>query len=499
MEILLEQPNESISQLRAENKVLRNELLKLREQMAWFQRQVFGQKKETFIAGESTPLIPGMELPVATVVEEPVLEKTTVKGKKKRKEYTHFEFPENAPREEEIIDLPEEEKEGLVCIGEDVTERLAIRKARFFVKVTRVKKYVVAGDPRLGIHTAKSWLPAIPGSRIDESLLAEILVNKYANHLPLYRLCQMFGREGLEISRQTLSKLVIKAGTLLAPLGELLEMEIMNCGRVFTDDSTIQLQITGKGKTKTARIWVHVGGGGADPPLVFYSFSEDRREKHPLNQFNDYKGSFQSDAFAVYEKIAAYTDVVWQPCWAHARRKFFEAQTVHPLKEQALTLIDKLFDHETEAWKLLDGARESEERIAYRNKYCRPLVDKIFRALKDAVKNSTLLPKMKLTKAVGYLLSREDYFRNFLSHSELRIDNNVAERNIRPLAIGRKNWLFVGSRDGGKAAATLLSLIQTCKNLGVNPSDYLTDVLRRINNTPSEKLPPLLPQNWQKN
>jgi len=225
METLLEQPNEIISQLRAENEVLRNELLKLREQMAWFQRQVFGQKKETFIAGESTPLIPGMELPVATVVEEPVLEKTTVKGKKKRKEYTHFEFPENAPREEEIIDLPEEEKEGLVCIGEDVTERLAIRKARFFVKVTRVKKYVVAGDPRLGIHTAKSWLPAIPGSRIDESLLAEILVNKYANHLPLYRICQMFGREGLEISRQTLSKLVIKAGTLLAPLGELLEME----------------------------------------------------------------------------------------------------------------------------------------------------------------------------------------------------------------------------------------------------------------------------------
>jgi transposase len=499
MENLLESTQKTKAELCLEVENLQREILRLREKLAWFKRQVFGAKKETFVPDGNTPLLPGMELPgEEPEPEEPETKTITVKPRKKRGAYTQFEFPATAPREEEIIDIPEEEKEGLVCIGEDVTERLALRRARFVVKVTRIKKYVIANEAKCAVHTAKSWTPAIPGSRMDESLLADILVNKYANHLPLYRICQMFGRDGLVISRQTLSKLVLKSGSLLEKLGELLEKEIMACARVFTDDTTLQLQVKGKGKTQTARIWIRVGGDGSDPPLVFYNFSENRKEEHPLNQFKDYKGSFHSDAFQTYEKLALLKNIIWQPCWAHARRKFFEAKTNNALREKILNLMDKLFAHEKKVWELEKGKLGSRERLAYREENSRPLVDEIFATLKDALLNDRLLPRMKITGAVDYLLKRETHFRNFLTHSELRIDNNVAERNIRPLAIGRKNWLFVGSKDGGKAAATLLSLIQTCKNLEVNPTDYLTDVLRRINNIPEEKLPQLLPQNWKK-
>ena len=227
-----------------------------------------------------------------------------------------------------------------------------------------------------------------------------------------------------------------------------------------------------------------------------------REESYPLEKFRNYKGAFHSDALAVYEKIAGFSGVTWQPCWAHARRKFFDSVTEHPLKKSILKKIDKLFSLERDAWAIdnkdLSQKEKSAERLKLRKEKSSVLVDQIFSEVKASFRSGTHMPKEKLTEAVMYLMKRENYFRSFLDNSELRIDNNVSERNIRPLTLGRKNWLFVGSKDGGNTTATILSLVQTCKNLKINPQEYLEDVLRRINNTAKEDLFLLLPQNWKK-
>ena len=476
----------------------------LEEQLSYLKRMMFGKKKETVIDdGIELPNFVMPEQPEIAQEETPLEEEVEVKGyKKKRKPFTRFEFPQDAPREEIIIDLPEEEKKGLKYIGDDIVEKLAFRPGSFYVKVYITKKYADLIHPEEGVKVNHSLHPAIPKSRVDESMLAHLLINKYCDHLPLYRLEGIYRRDGLKIGRQTLSSWALQAGELLTPIAELLLEYIMSQKVVFTDDTTVPLQAKGNGKTKTARMWVYVGGGGADPPLVYYEFTEDRKNCHPIKKFKDYQGAFHSDAFSAYEKIAMFEGVTWQACWAHARRKFFDCLTSHPLKNSTLKKIDELFAIEREVWNVdkedLSKEDSSFRRTEIRKNKSNMIVDEIFRTLKDSVKTGVHMPKEGLTKAIAYLLKRETYFRSFLTNSELRIDNNVSERNIKPLVLGRKNWLFVGSSDGGKTTATILSLVQTCKNLNINPQEYLEDILSKINGTSKEDFFTLLPQNWKK-
>ncbi len=471
----------------------------LKEQLSYMKRMMFGVKKETIIDDGS--YLPNFEIPEEDAIEpeEKVLVK---KSKSKRKPFTHFDFPKDAPREKIINDLSNEDKEGLKYIGNDESEKLAYRPGSFFVKVYITRKYVDPNHSEKGIITKNSFSPAIPGSRVDESMLAHLLVNKYCDHLPLYRLEGIYNRDGLKIQRQTLSSWALRSGELLKPLGDLLLQEIMNQNVIFTDDSTIPLQVKGNGKTKTARMWIYVSGGGVSPPLVYYQFTDDRKKCHPLEKFKDYKGAFHSDALAVYEEIASFDGIQWQPCWAHARRKFFDSITSHPLKQIILEKINELFAIERNAWAIdtedLSQREKSKKRLKLRETESSIIVDEIFSELKNAFRSGEHMPQENLTKAILYLMKRKDHFKSFLNNSELRIDNNVSERNIRPLTIGRKNWLFVGSEHGGNTTATILSLVQTCKNLKINPQEYLEDVLRRINNTSKDDLFSLLPQNWKK-
>ena len=475
---------------------------KLKGIIKQMQRSLFGPKKETILSS-NTELLPGFEMPDSILKEESITSEKVVTKKSKRKPFTQFAFPADAPRKEIIFDLPEAEKEGLKYIGDDKVEKLAYKKGNYYVKVCITKKYVAPDDPNLGVISLDPPKPAIPGSRIDESMLSSLVVSKYADHLPLYRLEKIYSRDDLFIKRQTLSKWIMKVGDLLKPLHKLLFKEIMSTKVIFTDDTPVKLQQKGKGKTKTARMWIFVGGSGGDPPLVYYEFTPDRKKIHALNSFNNFTGSFHSDSLAVYEEIAKRSGVIWQPCWAHARRKFYDALTAHPIKDKILKLIDKLFLLEREAWAIdnkneLSSSEKLDERLIFRKRHSSKIVNEIFTQLRTEVETGYHLPKGKLHEAIFYLLKRQKYFENFILHPELRMDNNVSERNIRPIAIGRKNWLFVGSENGGEAAATILSLIQTCKNLKINPHAYLEDVLRRINNTDEQKIHQLLPQNWGK-
>ena len=495
----------TLEKLEQENNILQKENKRLKEQMSYLKRMLFGRKKETII-DDGTPYLPNFEMPEReSEKEEPEEEEETkvVKKRKKRKPFTHFEFPKDVPREEIIHDLTEDEKVGLEYIGNDVVEKLAYRPGSYFIKVHITKKYANPKDSSQGVISSDKLLPAISGSRVDESLLAYLLICKYCDHLPLYRLEGIFARDGLNITRQTLSCWALKAGELLQPLVDLFFEHIISQKVIYTDDTTIPIQVKGAGKTKTGRIWVYVSGGGADPPLVYYQFTQDRKQIHPMEKFENFKGAFHSDALEVYEKFAKRADITWQPCWAHARRKFFDSETSDPLKLNVLTKINELFKKEQKAWDIdkIEGYTDvdkSEERLIFRNENCKPIVDDIFLEIRNAFKTGKYMPKDSMTLAIAYLLKRENHFKSFLNNSELRIDNNVSERNIKPLTLGRKNWMFVGSDSGGNTTATILSFVQTCKNLNINPRTYIEDVLKRINNTPIEQLSELLPHNWKK-
>jgi hypothetical protein len=310
--------------------------------------------------------------------------------------------------------------------------------------------------------------------------------------LPLYRLVEILRRSNIRISRQTLSKWVVTLGTALAPLYEAMKTRILASGVVFADESPIRLLVKGKGRSQQAYMWVYVGGGGGDPPYRFFEFQRTRQHAHAEKTLKDFQGWLHSDKYGAYEKLAQREDIQWCPCMAHVRRKFVEAETGDPgLRRTILRHIRHLFLLERVAWQ-----RTPEERLRIRREREKPILDKLTRIVKERLLASGLLPKSKFCRALHYYMDLALHFDNYLNHPDARLDNNVAERAIRPLTIGRKNWLFVGSENGGRASATILSLVQTCRNLDINPQEYLEDVLRRIMGHPASRIEELLPDRW---
>ena len=239
-------------------------------------------------------------------------------------------------------------------------------------------------------------------------------------------------------------------------------------------------------------MWVTAGGEGSNPPYRAYHFRTSRKHEHARELLKDYKGTFHSDKYGCYEKLAQEKRLTWCPCYSHIRRKFFEAEGAE-FREKILRKIRHLFLYERVAWK-----KGPEERLQIRQEKEVPIIDEIISLCIEKIKDHRLLPKSKLREALGYLLSLRPYLKNYTEHANAHISNNVAERAIRPLALGRKNWLFLGSEEGGEVAAILFSLVQSCKASGVNPEKYLTDVMKRLMSHNAQKLHELLPDQWAK-
>jgi transposase len=502
-----------IQTLSEENRVLKLHSKIMEEQIQSLKDGLWKKKREKLIkplvSKQANPTLPweaGLTpedhaaVPVETEVKKP---------KKKRKEHEYAKFLDGLERVEEEFDLTNEEKKNLIYEGEDKIEVLACKPAKYYVKVKVIKKYTVANHPEAGVIKASLPESAIPGSSVDESFYSMLLVKKYCDHLPLYRLEGIFDREGLIFSRQSMSKIVIRLSKVLKPIAELLKEAILSTNRIFADETTVDLlQLE---KCKQSYFWAICASdeacrklkpnAHANPPLVYYEFADNRRHENIQNIVGDYKGKIHSDAYQAYENMITDNGLIWQPCWAHARRKFFESKTTDPIRIEVIELMDKLFEEERIAWAIdlneeLTEKEKLTKRYSYRQANSLPLVDVIFQKIETFHKSMNWLPKEKIVEAAKYMTTREKQFRNFLDYADLRIDNNPCERNMRPIAIGRKNWMFVGSADGGEAAAIINSLIQTCRNLNINPQDYLEDLLRRINNTPEQDLVTLLPQNW---
>lgn len=488
----------AIESLEKEIVQLRDEVTYLKEQIAWFTKQIFGKKSERIADANQEQLqFNGFESAKQSKVET-----QTIPAHERKKRATTgadtIKLPDDLPIETTVIDIPEEEK---ICketgvplqkIGEEVSYKLAHRPGSYFLKKIIRPKYAHPKQEEKGVVTAPMPDGLLPKCRADESLLADIITRKFVDHLPLYRIAEAFARDGIVISRRLLSQWVIAVGMALKPLYRAMKEKILQGDRLHIDESPVD--IFDSPKVTQGYMWVLVGGVGSDPPYRFYAFYENRKHIHAEEVLGAYSGIIHSDKYGAYETYVRKNGNVWCPCWSHIRRKFYEAEMGDPaLRTWVLEQIKELFAIEEIAWTL-----DPIERLQVRQTQAAPIIDALIARIKKRLIEGIVLPKSKFKEALGYFCSLIPYLKNYTQHATARLDNNPAERAIRPLAIGRKNWLFVGSEESGEAAATLLSLTQTCRTLNINPRTYLEDVCRRIMGHSASKLYELLPDEWLK-
>jgi transposase len=496
-----------IEQLKLENKQLQEvnaslnqTIFSLKEQIEWFQRQIFGKRSEKIVAelNSSQAVFSGFEKIQCEAKSKQVIERHERK-KPNRDGQDKITLPENLPTERIYLDVSEEEKfcqetgEALVKIGEEITRKLANKPGSYYVKEIVRPKYAHPKKSENGIKIAplSSFLTRC---QADNSFLADILVKKYADHLPLYRISEMLGRDDISISRQILSKWIIRSAKALKPLYEEMKRQILDSGNVFIDETPVKMLDPGAGQTKQTFMWVLSGGKEVNPSYRVYNFRTSRQHHHAKEILKGFKGVVHSDKYGAYETLAQAKKFTWCPCWVHIRRKFFEAiNGDEEFREMALSKINALFLIEELAW-----TKPPDERLKLRQEEAVPIIDELTQAVKDKLIHGNVLPKSNLKEALGYYYSLVPYLKNYTLHCWARLDNNVSERAVRPLALGRKNWLFLGNEDGGEAAAIALSLIQTCRALKINPRTYLESVMDQLMDYNSKKLVDLLPDNWAK-
>jgi len=315
-------------------------------------------------------------------------------------------------------------------------------------------------------------------------------VSKFCDHLPLYRQDGIFAREGVEIPRATQSSWIMQIYEAIRPLEGVLKGAVLDSDVIFSDDSFIPLQVKGNGKVKKARLWVYVRGGPG-PPLTVYEFSLDRTKQRPLDFLADYRGYVHADAYSGYDELFRKEGIIEVGCWAHSRRRFDEAGSSRPLEAtEVLARIARLYQIEKHCREM-----DPEGRRLYRQEHARPILEGIFARMQQ-LKGETI-PSEPLRKAADYALNQRIALERYLEDGRLEPDNNRAENAIRPLALGRKNWMFTGSERGGRATALFLGLIQSCKACEVNPWEYFNDLLRRIMSHPVSRLRELLPDQWK--
>jgi len=480
-----------------ETEKLKHHISILEQQIAWLKNQIFGKKSERIV--ESSNQLTLFELP-PTPIPEKIQEVKTFKRSKPSSPST-ITFPEDLPVERTVCDLSEDEKvckttgKTLIKIGEDVSQKLAFRPGSYFIKEIVRPKYAMPKGAENTIVMANLPDTLLTRCKADESMLAEILVRKFCDHLPLYRQSEILARDNIHISRQVLSQWTVKCGQALKPLYEQLKVEILKERNVFIDEVPVDMLLPGKGKTHKAYMWVMVGGKGPNPALRIYNFRTGRDYHHAtelLQNFED--GIVHSDKYGAYEVLANKKKFIWSPCWAHIRRNFIEGQGGDSkFVNFILRKIKYLFMLERIAWN-----RSEEERLRIRKEKEDPIIDELIFVIKDKYIEGKATPRSKFKEALGYFIGLIPYLKNYIDHPYARLDNNVAERAVRPLTLGRKHWLFLGNEEGGESAAVILSLVQTCKALNINPREYLHDVMTRLMSHNSQKIDELLPHKWVK-
>jgi transposase len=377
-------------------------------------------------------------------------------------------------------------------LGEDTAEMLERVRACF--KVIRHVRPKLSCDACDRIVQAPAPSRPIDRGLAGPGLLAHVLVSKYADHLPLYRQSEMYAREGVDLDRSTLAGWVGATSELLAPLVVAVRDHVMSAGKLHTDDTPVPVLAPGNGKTKTGRLWTYVRddrpAGDATAPAVWFAYSPDRKGERPKLHLKDYRGALQADAYAGFNHLYEGGTIYEVACWAHARRKFHEIHIAHasPTTTEAIQRIAALYAIEAE----IRGST-ADLRKTVRQARVRPLLDNMKTWLEATL--ARLSPKSDTAAAIRYALSRWKALTRYLDDGHLEIDNNAAERALRVVALGRKNFLFAGSDAGGERAAAIYSLLGSAKLNGLDPELYLHHVLERIADHPVSRINDLLPWN----
>ena len=422
--------------------------------------------------------------------EEPVSDRP------KRQGHGRQRLPKSLKRQRIVFDLTEHEKQCPMChgqlkrIGEEISERLEYVPASMIVIEEACQKYACQNG--CTVVTAEKPMAPIEKGLPGPGLLAHVVVNKYGDHLPLHRQEAIFQRQGVAISRKTMCDWMRQCAELVSPLYERMKSSVLGSKVMQTDDTPVNVLDPSLPRARLGRIWTYVGD--RDHPYTVYDYTPTRSRDGPDAFMKEFHGYLQADAYSGYDEL--YRDrnrnITEVACWAHARRRYFEAQSSDPMRSTVvLAYIRLLYDVEREARTI---GLAGETRKALRQAKSMPILQDIKAYLEQ--EKPAVLPKSPEGMAISYTLSNWDALIRYCSDGDLEIDNNAAERSLRGIAVGRRNWTFLGSDKGGRTAAILTTITATCKRLRIDPFEYLRDILQHISTYPQNNLDDLLPDKW---
>src|SRR2546421_4645191 len=476
------------------------EIAKLRFQLARYRRAEFGRSSEK-LAHEAEQLELAIEALEADQAEllataSPSIA-TAIESAVEAQKPARRPLPEQLPREDVLHAAPctcPNCGGALRRIGEDITETLDYVPGRF--KVIRHIREKLSCRSCDNVIAAPAPDHAIARGRAGAGLLAHIVVSKYDDHLPLYRQAEIFARQGINLETSTLSGWVGATSAALAPLIDALAADVMASDTLHVDDTPVPVLAPGTGKTKTGRLWTYVRDerpfAGSRPPAALFFYSPDRKGEHPQAHLTDFRGVIHADGYAGFNELFTGGRIVEAACWAHVRRKFFDvhAATASPIAKEALDRIGQLYAVE----KAINGS-PPDRRRQERQLQSKPIAEALAAWAEQTVRQ--LSRKSELAHAFRYMRARWIALVRCFDDGRLALANNPAERALRCVAIGRKNYLFAGSDAGGRRAAAIYSLIESAKLNALNPQHYIADVLARIADHPARSIAELLPWNWQ--
>ena len=484
------QQNETLSNQEDKLNQQKQELAYKDAQIAWYKRMYFGQKRERFLSYPDGQLSLPFEVDTAQIeaeVLEAKKEREASKPKEKKSHPGRLALPTHLEIRETTIE-PEGDLSEMICIGQEITEELEVEPAKYYIHRIIRKKYA----PKSGQGTFK--IAELPDRVIEKgmagaSIITQAIVDKYVDHLPIYRQLQRFAREGIEIKEATLYNWVQKGLEKLEILYDYQWNLLLQKGYLQVDETTIKiLESEKKNAAHLGYFWVYNDPVGKTP---MFRYEKGRSGMFVSEQLRKFQGFLQTDGYAGYEKLATRKEIIHLGCWAHLRREFDKALPNDKLKaETALQMIQQLYQVEKEAKEL-----DFEQRKEYRLEKSLPILNAFFKWI--AHQNAQILPKSQIGKAFNYAIKRYDSLMAYLVNGELKIDNNSVENAIRPVAIGRKNYLFCKTHESAQRAAIIYSFMAICKNYNVNPFEWLKNTLLKIDNTSIQKLHTLLPQNFK--
>jgi transposase len=487
-------------------------LARVQHQLAQLLRRRYGQRRERLdenqlflfaaqivaasqraSATAAQPAPPAADSPSSTDNQE----KKEKQAKPERRGHGRKPLPESLERKRVVFDLDESQRQCPHCqtlmrkIGEDTSERLEYVPACLHVIEEVTPQYACARG--CGMAAAEKPVAAIEKGLPGPGLLAQIVVSKYGDHLPLHRMETIFERYGVDLSRQTMCDWMAACAELVSPVWERIKQIVLTSKIVQTDDTPVPVLDRGLPRTRTGRIWTYVGDRYR--PYIVYDYTGNRSREGPEKFFAGYSGYVQADAYSGYDAMFKNPErqLIEVGCWAHVRRKFFEAQTSDVCRATVvMAYIGLLYEVEREA---RDGKLNPELRQQLRQAKSLPILDDIKTYLQT--ERPKVLPKSAIGDAIDYTLNNWDALLRYCQDGDLEIDNNGAERSLRHIVVGRNNWLFYGSDQGGRTGAILTSLLATCKRQHVEPFAYLRDLFTRISTHPQHQLDDLLPDRWQ--